>query len=171
MAAFEPFSVCCRDLLQFSFRVWEAEDVVHIWKDGYMFQMPSFPAISGDAVTLAESFLAVYKANAATFKMLRGLADYQAAEAEVKAVRKHYHAAQYMLCILQLKVDAQRKHHLKAWQLLEGLFGKGPYHNLGRIPTSRASSRAGQSMRSVSELESESYVELGDDKGVEWMLE
>jgi len=129
----------------------EAEDVVLIREDRYPFQTPSFPAISGDAVTLAESFLAVYEANAATFKMLRGLADHWAAEAEVNA--------QYERC-------------LKAWQLLKGLFGKGPYCDLGCILTSRTSSQAGRSVRSASELESELYAELGeDDKGVEWMLE
>ena len=58
------------------------------------------------------------------------------------------------------------------WQLLEGLFGKGPYHDLGCILASRSSSRAGWSVRSVSELESELYAEPGkDDKGVEQMLE
>ena len=149
----------------------KAEDVAHIRKDGYLFQTPSFPAISGDAATLAESFLAVYKANAATFKMLRGLANHQAAEAEVEAAHEHYCAAQCALRISQLKVNAQRERHLKAWQLLEGLFGKGPYHDLGCIPTSRTSSQAGRSTRSASELESESYAELGDNKGVEWMLE
>jgi len=67
--------------------------------------MPSFPAISGDAVTLAESFSVVYKANAATFKMLRGLADHQAAEAEVEAVCKCYCAAQCALCVSQLEIN------------------------------------------------------------------
>ena len=43
---------------------------MHIWEDGYLFQTPSFPVISGDAMTLVESFLVVYKANATTFKML-----------------------------------------------------------------------------------------------------
>ena len=149
----------------------EAEDVAHIQEDGYPFQMPSFPVISGDAATLAESFSVVYEANAATFKMLRGLADHRAAEAEVKATCEHYCAAQCMLHVSQLEVDAQCEHCLKAWQLLEGLFSKGPYRNLGHILTSCTSSWVGRSAQSASELESELYAEPGDDKGVEWMLE
>jgi len=144
---------------------------MHIRKDGYPFQTPSFLAISGDAATLVESFSAVYEANAATFKMLRGLADHWAAEAKVKAACERYCAAQCALCVLQLKVDAQCECCLKAWQLLEGLFSKGPYCNLGCIPTSRASSQAGRSARSASKLESELYVEPGDDEGVERILE
>ena len=150
----------------------EAEDVVLIQEDRYLFQTPSFPAISGDAATLAESFLVVYKANATAFQMLRGLANHRAAEAKVKAARARYHTAQYALHVSQLEVDAQCKHRLKAWRLLKGLFSKGPYCDLGRIPTSCTSSQAGRSTRSASELESELYVELGeDDKGVKWMLE
>ena len=83
----------------------EAEDIALIREDRYPFQMSSFLVISGDAATLAESFSTVYKANATTFKMLRGLADHWAAEDEVKAAHKHYCSAQYALCVLQLKVD------------------------------------------------------------------
>jgi len=69
-------------------------------------------------------------------------------------------------------LSAQHESCLKAWQLLEGLFGKGHYCDLGRILASCTFSWVGQSVWSASELESESYAELDeDDKGVEWMLE
>jgi len=104
--------------------------------------------------------------------MLRGLAKHCAAEAEVEVASECYCAAQCALRISQLKVDAQRVHCLKAWQLLEGLFGKGHYCDLGRILASCTFSWVGQSVWSASELESESYAEPGeDDKGVERMLE
>jgi len=106
---------------------------VLIRADRFPFQMPSFLEISSDAMTLAKSFSAVYEANATTFKMLRGLAEHWAAEAKVEAAHKCYCAAQCALHVLQLKVNAHCTCHLEVWLLLEGLFGKGHYHNLGHI--------------------------------------
>jgi len=118
----------------------ETEDIVLIRADRFPFQTPTFLEVSGDATTLAESFLAVHKANATTFKLLKGLAKHQAAEAEVKAVRKCYCAAQCTLHVAQLEVNTYHVHHLEAWLLLDSLFGKGCYCNLGHILTSCPSS-------------------------------